>query len=292
MNLKEVLLAMLLGVILFAGMGNICAEAGAASTTLTIGDGSGWHFLNGAWTEDENGVITPPNEPNLHSRAFYTADVYGDLTAEFEFNGNYRETGTGAAALILRAQDANHFYMIYFPWGGQQLRAKHFWAQVMKVEGDGYLRSIKSVWVPGVPSETDRWYKVRVEVKGPTIQVWVDGRHALTVRDDTYKSGAVGLAGYGWYSFRNIEISGAKSPLNGWDSNQEIPVHHFTIGLSSENMPSGCVAPNGDVLVAAGNLLVRSKDKGRRGASPNRCPRNSGPSPITGTRSSARRRDG
>jgi len=271
----SVLFALLFGVVLVRGTAGVCATADASDSQparLTIGNGRAWHFPNGQWNEAEDGIISPPDEPNLHSRAFYTADEYTDLTAEFEFNGNYRETGTGAAALIFRAKDANHCCMVYFPWGGQQLRAKHFWAQVMKVEGDGYLRSIRSAWVPGVPSETDRWYKVRVEVKGPAIQVWVDGRHALTVADDTYKSGAVGLAGYGWYFFRNIEISGKASPLQHWNSDEEIPVHHFTVGLDSQNMPSGCVAPNGDVLLAAGNQLVRSIDKGRTWGAPETLP--------------------
>ena len=138
----------------------------------------------------------------------------------------------------------------------------------MKVGGDGYLRSLKSAWVPGVPSETDRWYKVRVEAKGPAINVWVDGRKALSVTDDGFKSGAVGLAGYGWYSFRNVKINGKSAPMGDWDRKQTIPVHHFNVGLTSQEMPAGCVAPNGDVLLAAGNQLVRSKDKGRTWGQP------------------------
>ena len=230
---------------------------------LKIGDGSDWHMLGGPWKDTEDNLIIPHDVRNLHSRAFYTPSSLTDLTAEFEFNANYREVGTGAAGLILRATDANHFYMVNFPWGGQQLRAKHFWAEVRKVDGDAYQRGLKAVWVPGVPSETDRWYKVRVEAVGPKIEVWVDGRRALSVTDDSFKSGAVGLEGYGWYQFRNVKISGKRAPLEGWDRTQEIPVHHFTIGLDSQNMPSGCVAPNGDVLVAGGNQLARSKDKGR-----------------------------
>ncbi|MBN2292556.1 MAG: DUF1080 domain-containing protein, partial [Pirellulales bacterium] len=240
---------------------------------LKIGDGSDWHFLGGKgpWTE-KDGIINPPNERNLHSRAFYTKKSFSDLDAEFDFNANYRETGTGAVALAIRAGDPNHCYMIYFPWGGQQLRAKHFWAQLMKVDGDGYLRSLKSVWVPGVPSETDRWYKVRVTANGPSINVWVDGIKALAVSDDSFKSGSVGLAGYGWYSFRNIKINGTSVPLKNWDQKQTIPVHHFTVGLNSGNMPSGCVAPNGDILLAAGPQLVRSKDKGRTWNKPETLP--------------------
>jgi 3-keto-disaccharide hydrolase/BNR repeat protein len=239
---------------------------------LKISDGSDWHMLGGPWKDTEDNLIIPNNVRNLHSRAFYTPCSFTDFTAEFEFNGSYRETGTGTAGLILRATDANHFYMVNFPWGGQQLRAKHFWAEARKVDGDAYQRGLKVVWVPGVPSETDRWYKVRVEATGPTIRVWVDGRLALSVTDDSFKSGAVGLEGYGWYRFRNVKISGKRTPLEGWDRTQEIPVHHFTVGLDSQNMPSGCVAPNGDVLLAAGNKLVRSKDKGRTWGEPETLP--------------------
>jgi len=166
--------------------GRTAEMTAANSTQLAIGDGSGWSFPVGEWTEDEAGVISPPDERNLHSRSFYTAEGYKDLTAEFEFKGSYGTRGQGSAGLILRAADAGHFYFVYFPWKGQQLRAKHFWAAIAKVEGDGYLRNLKAVWVPGVPSETDRWYKVRVEAQGPEIRVWVDGRFALSVTDETY----------------------------------------------------------------------------------------------------------
>ncbi len=239
---------------------------------LRLGDGTGWNFLGGHWTQDENGVIRPPDRRNLHSRAFYTAQAFKDLTVEFEFNANYRETGSGSAGLILRAADANHFYFVYFPWGGQQLRAKHFWAAIAKVQGDGYLRNIKAVWVPGVPSETDRWSRVRVEARGPQISVRVDGRRALSVTDKTYKSGCVGLAGYGWYFFRNVRISGETIPPPAWKNDMEIPTHAFTVGLDSQNMPSGCVAPNGDVLLAAGNVMVRSTDKGLTWGKPETLP--------------------
>ena len=292
MRRRRILLVMLIGTCWTVGTAAFCQAAGAEASkqeegtepvaarnveqTLKIGDGSAWHFPAGDWGEHEDGVIHPPDLRNLHSRAFYTQAAYTDLTAEFEFNGNYRETGTGDAGLILRATDANHFYLVHFPWGGQQLRAKHFWAAVAKVDGDGYLRNIAAEWVPGVPSETDRWYKVRVEAEGPEIRVWVDGRHAVSVTDDAYQGGCVGLAGYGWYFFRNIRISGAEVPPPPWDDAMEIPVHHFTVGLSSDKMPSGCVAPNGDVLLAAGNLVVRSKDKGRTWGPPETLPENLG----------------
>ncbi|MDO8473901.1 MAG: sialidase family protein [Dehalococcoidia bacterium] len=256
-------------------------------TRLAIGDGSGWSFAGGKWVENqpgdkpvnvreihssaffEEGVIMPPDKRDLHTRAFFTAKGYKDFTAEFEYNANYRENGGGIAGMILRSTDSNHFYFVYFPWIGQQWRAGHFWAAIAKVEGDGYIRNIKMAYVPGVPSEVDRWYKVQIEAKGPQISVKVNGRKALSVVDSTYKSGCVGLAGYGMYYFRNVIITGASVKPPVWSAKATIPTHSFNVGLNSSPSPSGCMAPNGDVLLfgaslASGNAAIaRSKDQGR-----------------------------
>lgn len=248
----------------------LAPEVAAAATAddpepdrLSIGDGTGWSFSGDRWSESAEGIITPPDKPNLHSRAFFTSRAYGDLSAEFEFNGSYREVGSGGAGLVFGARDANHFHAVYFPWGGQQLRATHFWASIVEVDGDGYLRARKSVWVPGVPSQTDRWYKVRLEVRGKRISVWVDGRSALSIDGENVQPGTAGLIGYGMYHFRNIRVAGESIQPPTWQVHDALPAHQFSVGLDSQAMPSGCIAPNGDVLVAAGNRLVRSHDKGR-----------------------------
>jgi hypothetical protein len=239
----------------------VLAAQDVAATPMTFGDGSDWKCLGGQWTESE-GVIRPPDKRNLHSRAFYVAKAYDDVTVEFEYNPFYREQGAGDAGLILRAGDGGHFYYVSFPWVAQQTRAKHFWAAVAKVSGDGYQRYVKLAWVPNVRSENNRWYKVKVEAKGNEITVWVDGRYALTVTDDTYKRGFVGLAGYGWYWFRNVRITGRQVPAPSWDESFTIPKPAVEIPVPSA-MPSGGITPNGDVLILCGKQLMRSKDKGR-----------------------------
>ncbi len=244
----------------------------ARTMELKIGDGKGWSFFGGDWTESAEGVIAPPDVRNLHSRAFYTTKAFGNAKVEFDYNPDYRETGHGIAGLILRAKDPNHFFLVYFPWSGMQLRAKHYWAAVAKVEGDGYIRNIKLAWVPGVASETSRWFHVVVEAKGSTISVSVDGHNAFSVTDSTFKSGRIGLAGYGWYHFKNVKIDGTEVRAGAWDSKAKIPTPSVPLGIDSQNMPTGCVAPNGDILLASGTKMIRSTDKGRTWGKPTDLP--------------------
>ncbi len=249
--------------------------AANTQTRLSIGDGKQWSFFGGAWTEntpDFPDQIRPPLVRNLHSRAFYKTAAYSDFTAEFEYYPSYQENGGGDAGLILRAKDPNHFYFVTLPWSGVQMRAKHYWAGVAKVSGDSYMRYLKLAWVPGVISASERWYKVKVEAKGPTITVWVDGRLAVTVTDTTYKTGLIGLAGYGWYGFRNVVITGTPKRAPKWDDKALIPKPAVELPVQSA-MPSGGVTANGDVLMlCAGNQFLRSKDKGRTWEKPEPMP--------------------
>ncbi len=237
------------------------AAAGQMFGDLAFGDGADWKCLNGQWQETD-GEIRPPDRQNLHSRAFYVGDAYDDVTVEFEYYPTYRETGCGDAGLILRARDGGHGYLVTFPWAGVQMRAKHFWAGLAKLSGDGYQRYVKFAWAPNVVSDTHRWYRVKVEAKGPVINVWVDGRHALTAADDEYKSGFVGLAGYGWYTFRNLRVAGSSVERPVWDETFEIPSPAVELAVKS-TMPSGGMLPNGDVLMLCEGQLLRSTDRGR-----------------------------
>jgi hypothetical protein len=248
-----------------------CAAAAGRAWTmdLKIGDGRAWAFINGAWREDESGRIDCPDARDTHFLAFYLPHAFVDLAAEFDLMTSYRETGSGDAGIIVRATDANHYYWIRFPWCGQQLRAKHFWAAVSVVDESGYVRNLKLAMIPGVPSETDRWYRVRVECAGPEIRVWVDGRPGPTVTDNRLAHGRVGFAGYGGFAVRNVRITGDPPPAEPWDANAQPPrnwLHPAPHLGGGQNMPSICRTPKGDLLLAIpseqATFLARSTDNG------------------------------
>ena len=257
----------------------LLVSSGRAQTPSTLAidldDASQWRFLGGDWERKDDGVVYPPNRMHLHSRAFYVAKAFDDVTVEFDYFASYRDNGEGNAGLILRAQDGRRFYWVQLPWGGQAYRAKNYWAAVGVLNGDEYVRNVKLAYVPNVPSETDRWYHVKVVAVGPRIRVWVDGRRALDVTDDTYRSGFIGLAGYGYYGFRNIRVQGEAVDAPAWDdrglakawlSSDKTGLREPAVELpelAGSHMPTACIAPNGDVLVAGTGKMIRSTDKGR-----------------------------
>ena len=247
------------------------AHAADDQYPLTIGDGQDWHFMTGGdvqvdWRDTSNvGVHINPTVEALYQRkqAFYTKHAFDDFTIEYKVDLRYNAQGAGRAGAILRAQDPNHYYVVYLPHTAQIYRSKNFYVAVAKVEGDGYIRNIKLAWVPNVPSETDRNYDVRVDVRGNRISVRIDGRNVLSVTDDTYRSGLVGLAGQGLFYFKDVKVTGTAVAAPKWDRKATIPNYSFRLPVGSKYMPSGCIAPNGDVLIGAGRALLRSSDKGK-----------------------------
>ena len=87
----------------------------------------------------EVGIHINPTVEALHERkrAFYTKEAFDDFTITYKVNLRYNAQGAGRAGAILRAQDPNHYYLVYFPHTAQIYRSKNFYAAVAKVEGDG-----------------------------------------------------------------------------------------------------------------------------------------------------------
>ena len=180
--------------------------------TLKVGSGEGWCFVGGRWRDGPAEYAVPPDVFSLRM-AIYTSAAYGDVVVECDFQAGYAATGAGDAGIVLRAQDARHHYWVHTPWVGQTTRAKHFWLAISKLDASGWARNLALQVVPGVPAETHRWYRLRVEAQGPHIRTWVDGVPGPAVTDDTYHIGCVGMAGYGEFRCRGLRVAAARVAL-------------------------------------------------------------------------------
>ena len=222
--------------------------------TLKIGQGEGWCFVGGRWQDGPAEYAVPPDVFSLRM-AIHTAAAYGDVAVECDFQAGNAATGAGDAGIILRAQvttpeahdsarcgalparqNARHHYWVHTPWVGQTTRAKHFWLAISKMDASGWARNLALQVVPGVPAETHRWYRLRVEAQGPHIRTWVDGVPGPAVTDDTYgagdagdtpglhtpngtkvvqtwRSGCVGMAGYGEFRCKELRVAADQAAL-------------------------------------------------------------------------------
>jgi hypothetical protein len=257
----------------------------SAPERLQMGDGSGWFFVNGAWSE-EGDTIKPPAARADYYYAFHRGKVYSDLTAEFDFRIT---TNHADAGFILCAQDPSHFYLVHFPNGGQQYRAQHFWAALSLVDGSGYMRFLKLALVQRVPSNLGIWRKVRIQSAGDELRLFVDGYEAFTVRDKTLlQPGRIGLAGFTKFELRNLTVDGREAPERAFNEKATLPKVWFTPAPAPEygwqHRPSLARTPKGTLLMLMnttrrkqmvdpsepGNLtlLLRSTDRGRTWSKP------------------------
>ena len=196
--------------------------------TLTIGDGADWSFVGGEW-RDGNGELESPSDLFSLRMAIRKRVVYADVAVECDFQPKYDANGGGDGGIVIRAQDANHYYWVHHPWCGQTTRAKHFWLAISKFDDTGWSHNLRFEVVPGVPSEMDRWYRLRVEAKGPVIRTWVDGHPGPSATDDSYDTGAVGVAGYGCFQVRDVQVSGGGESPAGWAAGPDPKIDWFHV---------------------------------------------------------------
>src|SRR4029077_6247134 len=112
----------------------------------------------GAWSKSSDNLMQPPKEFQDYYTAFYLPKVLGDLEATFQFR---LEQIFCDAGIVIHAQDAQHYYLVHFPTGGQQWRAKHFWVAISRVDASGYKHILKLAMVPQVDSNLFVWHQAR-----------------------------------------------------------------------------------------------------------------------------------
>ena len=200
-----------------------------STTPLTIGDGSGWHFVNGAWTDGDGGALTvPPDLLNAEMAplqgahfAFDRTRAYQDCRISFDF----LLRGHSDAGIILRARDESHFYLVHFPNCGQASRAQHFWVALSKMDDAGYLTLIKLEMVPRVPSTNGIPLHCEITLQGDRFTVRVGDYGRFEACDGTYGGpGAAGAYLFGKAELANVRVQG-QATATSWRSGFEHPTN-------------------------------------------------------------------
>ncbi|MBM3804001.1 MAG: DUF1080 domain-containing protein [Acidimicrobiia bacterium] len=216
-----------------------------------FGDAIGqWRFVGGDWKQNAEGVINSPGKFEQHHLAFLPETAYANVEAEFEFR---RDSNHGGVGLVVRAQDAQRYYVVEFPFCGQQAREGHFWSAITRVDASGWGKVLLEERVAGVPAEAGLWQQARVALQGTEFRVWVNGRPLTVVSDATYpKTGRLGLVNWGPTSIRNLRVRGTKAKAAAWDERRQ-PIrpwyNPYPTADRKQGTPGLTRAPNGDLLM-------------------------------------------
>ena len=182
-------------------------------TPVTIGDGKDWQFINGKWSDGEDGLLSvDPDMLNVDGDymqgmhyAINRKLCYQDCTIKFDFS----LWGANDTGIVLRARDESHFYLLHFPNCGQASRAQHFWVSLSKMDDSGYLRRIKFQMVPRVPSNNGTPLSAEVSIRGPRITVRIGDYGHFEAEDATYAgAGHVGVYLMAGAKIKNVSIAG------------------------------------------------------------------------------------
>lgn len=191
------------------------------NTAITVGDGSGWHFVNGAWTDGGDGALTiPPALANADAAPLQGAHFAFDRTRAFQdcrVSFDFLLRSHSDAGIILRARDESHFYLVHFPNCGQASRAQHFWAALSKMDDAGYLKLIRLAMIPRVPSTNGIRMRCEVTLQGGRFTVRVGDYGRFEVSDGTYPGpGSVGAYLFGEAEIGNLRVHGPAARSPAW----------------------------------------------------------------------------
>lgn len=188
----------------------ICASALVAALCVSAWGQEipGWTVKSGTWTESD-GVITGKAVPGETAWLMSDAEYYDfSLTAEF------RTSTPGNGGIQFRSHwlpnlEKEGEFQFYGYQANVETRRDDGTATVLDEKGRGPL-VIPSPEAQAAVLKTD-WNTLRIEARGPVIEVWVNGVRANRLYDEQFIGGYLGLQaepqkdGEGMVEYRNIQ---------------------------------------------------------------------------------------
>ena len=138
----------------------------------------GWKATKGAWRAQ--GDLFVQTDRTSDCRAFAEPADWDDYVFEVKAR---KTSGAEGFLILFRVRDPSHFYWWNIAGWGNTRHA---------------LETRPKRAFPSKPGRvhTGRWYAVRIVVRGPSIQCYLDGKLIHDIKDSTYKKGGIGLGSW------------------------------------------------------------------------------------------------
>ena len=158
---------------------------------------SDWRLEGDSITERSNLFVgeAANSEPTVDRPGSYRAYQPGHRWSDGELLLEISSSDDDGLGVAFRFNDAKN----YCVWSMDRQRSFHV---LGRKQGDSYETLAKNT----ATYEKNRWYAVRVVLKGPKITVYVDGEKDLEAVDETFKQGTIALYAWGCAGarFRNV----------------------------------------------------------------------------------------
>ncbi|HYH02685.1 MAG TPA: LamG-like jellyroll fold domain-containing protein, partial [Bacillota bacterium] len=176
---------LIVGLILSFVVGlNLVHAATLFSDNFDDGNSSGWTTQNGAWSVvQDSGSYVFYQSSTGEGRAWTGSSSWTNYAVEAKvkvdnFNGSNR------AYVCARMKDGNNYYAASLVGGGKLEIRK-------KVSG-----STSTLVSKNYSLSTGTWYKVKLEVNGTSLKMYVNDALQLSATDSSISAGGVGVIGY------------------------------------------------------------------------------------------------
>ena len=150
-----------------------------------------WVWMGDPWHEGVDGELLPPDGV-VRSQSEEAVALFGKTAyRDFSLTVKYRMSMAGEAkpGVVFRALDQRRFYWVAVCFGGNRPSSEGLQdVELYRSEPSGF-RTELAQHIRIAPRQWDAWYELRVECRGTTITVYVEGALAIAVEDDSYPSG-------------------------------------------------------------------------------------------------------
>jgi len=153
-----------------------------------------WKVIDGEYTQSSS--VSP-------SLSFAGESNWNDYTAEAKVKFN----SMGGLGLIFRANNEKQYYVVYLALARETESLSLF-----KHTGPG-VSDRSMIALAKTPLSLNKWYTLKVTVKGNSIKIYLDNISKIDKEDTTYSNGKIGLYSWGTdASFKDVRVYPGDSP--------------------------------------------------------------------------------